>query len=810
MNDSPLATASKKPELQSDLIDQVCDRFEAAVRAGQRPRIEDYLNQYPQLDRRVLLQELVALEVELLGTKDESVTLETRHAQYSFEAYYQRFPDASPVLDELQKELGERVGAGSHLELVSIGNAAEGDTVEISPPVVKRRIKQFELQTVIGQGGFGIVWHARDRRLLRDVAIKVPRPDRLSPADKTMFLREARAAAKLHHPHIIAIHEVGEFETEIYIVSELVQGVSLKTWLENQLMSPSDAASLIAKMAAAVQHAHDQGIVHRDLKPANVLIDKKGEPHVADFGLAKRDSGEESLSVKGQLMGTPAYMAPEQARGDHAAIDARTDIYALGAIFYELLTGVRPFRAEMSMLLDMIQHTPPQAPRLIKPEVPRELEAICLKCLAKEPAKRYASAQALADDLYLFLAGETLRGIPAAVPHRVGKWLRRHRTSVFAVGVAFCLSLAIAGSVAWHYRGTKPVPIDMRRATFNTKPQGAEITLVTLDPKTGDPDPTRIQPLKGRTPLTVDLVPNDYLVVAVLDEHRFQEVYRHIPSPEETIPTRGTHRHWLRGDAGSAIVPMIDIPGPDVTAGMAYVEQSGPVVAPPPVIPEPLAKTPSGAAASNVWRIPPFYVDRHEMSAVDVNRVMTQRHGLERWTQWKEHGLKSGLNPGPHSQVNYSDAAFYLEIQGKRLPTAAELYYLSKIYCPSASRGEPDANQADACLLRDNTRIYGLHSGIWEWTTTRPDGLFTGVRAINKSAPLFSDTLLKMAGGFEAANVNVNVNELNPRFRPVGKAGFRVVSEVEPVKIGARGYRSIRPRLKPEDFMTPVSNVSIH
>ena len=479
MSDFPATTGQARPALQSDRIDQVCDQFEAAVRAGRQPRIEEFLNRNPDLDRDALLQELIALEVELLGSNESSVALETNRAPFSFKGYYERFPEATPALNDLQKDFKQK-SSSSDLAGAPDGCDANADTAEPADRA-RRQIKQFELQSILGHGGFGIVWRAKDKRLQRDVAIKVPRPDRLAPSDRTLFLREARAAAKLHHPHIIAIHEVGEYESQIYIVSELVEGVSLKTWLETQRMSPTDAANLMAKLATAVHHAHEQGIVHRDLKPANVLIDKKGEPHVADFGLAKRETGEESLSVSGQLMGTPAYMSPEQARGDHRQIDVRTDVYALGAMFYEALTGQRPFRGEMSILLEQVQHTAPQPPRQIKPEIPRELEAICLKCLSKDPSNRYASGKDLAADLHLYLAGETLRGIPAALPHRVGKWLRRNRRSVTAVALSFLLSLTIAGGLAWQFRGTKPIPIDMRRVSITTKPPGCEITVVTLD-----------------------------------------------------------------------------------------------------------------------------------------------------------------------------------------------------------------------------------------------------------------------------------------------------------------------------------------
>lgn len=787
MNDSQLAANQRRPKLQSDLIDEACDQFEAAMREGRQPRIEDFLEKFADLDRNALLQELIALEVELLGTKDHSAGLDTKHSHLSLSHYQHRFPEVIPALEELQKDWALQVASSSHPP----GSAAELDPeAETSPPPAgdpRRRIKQFELQSILGHGGFGIVWRARDKRLQRDVAIKVPRPDRLALSDRAMFLREARAAAKLHHPNIIAIHEVGEHESEIYIVTELVEGVSLKTWLETQKLSPSDAANLIAKLATAAQHAHDQRIVHRDLKPANVLIDKRGEPHVADFGLAKRDSGEESLSIAGQLMGTPAYMAPEQARGDHAQIDARTDVYALGAIFYELLTGLRPFRAEMSILLEQVQHTLPPAPRQIKPEIPKELEAICLKCLAKDPSKRYPTAAALAEDLHLYQAGETLRGIPAALPHRLGKWLRRHRRSVAAVAVASFLSLILAGGLVWQFRGTIPVPIDLRRVTFTTKPAGCEITVVTLDPKTGEPDPAKIQRVKGRTPLTTNLAAGDYLVVAVLDESRFQEVLRHVPPLDETIATSGPHRHWRKDSSGTVLVPEIEIPRPDVTIGMGFVEKVNELAEPPL----------RNDAQRRAWKLPAFFVDVSEITSSDIQKWGIERHGAEEWARRMKQGHVAGLNPGEFSLLNYSYAMAYLEMRGKRFPSAAESYYLSTVVCPKPS-GAENANGADICRLPDNTRISGLHSGVWEWTSTRPGGPFSGLIASSNN-PAITDSLLKMIGGGDAV-----------KNYPPTRTGFRPITEPISIQIGARGVRSVKPRLRPEDFLTPVHKLTTH
>ncbi len=784
MNDSQLTADKKRPKLQSDLIDEACDQFEAAMREGQQPRIEDFLAKFADLDRNALLQELIALEVELLGTKDNSAGLETKYSQLSFGSYYHRFPEAIPALKDLQKGWAMQVGGSSRLDgsSVDLDPHTDAETPPAGDP--KRRIKQFELQSILGHGGFGIVWRARDKRLQRDVAIKVPRPDRLALSDRTMFLREARAAAKLHHPNIIAIHEVGEHESEIYIVTELVDGVSLKTWLETQKMSPSDAASLIAKLATATQHAHDHRIIHRDLKPANVLIDKKGEPHVADFGLAKRDSGEESLSIAGQLMGTPAYMAPEQARGDHALIDPRTDVYALGAIFYELLTGLRPFRAEMSILLEQVQHSLPPAPRQIKPEIPKELEAICLKCLAKDPAKRYPSAAALAEDLYLYQTGETLRGIPAALPHRVGKWLRRHRRSVAAVAVAFCLSLTIAGGISWHFRGTKPIPIDLRRVGFTTQPAGCEITVVPLDTKSGEPDPSRIQKAKGRTPLNMDLAAGDYLVVAVLDDLRFHEVYRNVPPTGVVDPTLLPHAARIPDAAGVLKMPAIEIPRPDVTVGMGFVEKVDRLVEPSALRKNESTKT---------WSLPAYFIDTREFTRAEMEKRMIEKHGAEEWRRKRDKQKFPGFDDRPYAHLNYHLCLRLFEAQGKRMPTAAELYYLSAVVCPRVANS---GMEEETCLLQDGSRILGLHTEPMEWTAARPGAPFSGTDFFSQNA--LTDSLVRIVGCGHIAN--------SEKLLPTGMRMITAVSE----DVGMRGARSARPRLKPEDFMLPVTPVASH
>ena len=772
-----------RPELQSDLIDRVCDQFEAAIREGRRPRIEDFLSSFPELNQQTLLKELVGLELDLLRRNDETVTFDVQQPRSAFDGYIQRFPEAAELLKELQKDWELRIANKCDPVTPSAGFDPEVETLDHDGYQARRNIKQFELQSILGRGGFGIVWRARDKRLQRDVAIKVPRADRLAVSDRTMFLREARAAAKLRHPNIIAIHDVGEDDSAVFIVSELIDGVSLKVWLESHKIAPNEAAQLIAKLAKAVQHAHDKKIVHRDLKPANVLMDQQGEPHVADFGLAKRDTGEESLSINGQIMGTPAYMSPEQAYGDHSAIDARTDVYALGAIFYELLTGVRPFRGEMGLLLEQVKTAIPEAPRQIKPEIPRDLEAICLKCLAKDRAKRYASAAALAEDLHLYLAGETLRGIPAALPNRVWKWFNRHRRFVTAIGLTFFVALTAAGGLAWQFRGTKPPPVDLREVEFVTEPEGCEITVVALDPQSGEPDPNRIEHATGLTPLVMNLAPADYLVVAVLDDTRFHEVLRHVPARDETTPHGDQHLSWRLNSSGQLKVKSIMIPRSDVTLGMGLVEKGTRVS-------EPNA---SGQRQPRVWQVPSFYVDPHEQTMANLRGFEDQKRKLAEPVAARNPNLLQARRAVTQPLGNFGRINHHLERIGKRLPSAAELYYLSMLVCPKSDENEKLGAGSSGCVLADRTVIEGVHAGVWEWTSTKPGGPFgIGSSSIDASGTAFLMRVLMCGSPGENGDKRRNFGELRIGLEPLEQAG-------------GRGVRSARPRRKPQDFVSPVA-----
>ncbi|MEM8680057.1 MAG: protein kinase [Planctomycetota bacterium] len=401
---------------------------ERRVREGEVDVAEKLLAATPQIDGDYA--------IELIYT--EFVVLEELGAQPSVQQTLARYPQWQDQLERLLKvhhalaDDDDFDVTASADTLVSEPHASQMSTRDGQPTaegdVGPSMIGQYELLEEIGRGGMGLVYRARQRGLNRIVAVKLIRSaTSATPAERTRFRIEAEAAATLQHPNIVQIYEVGRHRGCDFLSMEYVSGGNLEHQLRKEGgYSVRDAATLIATLAEAMHAAHEHGIIHRDLKPGNILL-SGDTPKISDFGLAKLVSGSPlNQTQSGALLGTPCYMSPEQAAGRNSDTSAATDIYALGAILYELLVDRPPLMGETTLeTLDLIRHREPERPSVYDAKLPRDLETICLKCLAKEPRSRYASAKALADDLHRFLQHEPIQARPVGFVERGWRWVRR-------------------------------------------------------------------------------------------------------------------------------------------------------------------------------------------------------------------------------------------------------------------------------------------------------------------------------------------------------------------------------------------------
>ena len=658
----------------ADRIDILCDAYEQACQQGDQPELSSYLSQCAGTERDSLFAELMLLDVELRQSQGKSP---------SGDEYLDRYPEFAPVIETVIFKCG--------LTSTSPRRSDQKDRHG------KPSIGHFQLIERIGAGTTGEVWKAEDPRLRRTVAIKVPRHRELNENELHRFLREGQSAAQLKHSAIVPVFEVGRDDDLAYIVSDFIAGQTLREKLDEHPLDMREAAQLSVQLAAGLHHAHEAGVVHRDFKPANILIDADGNPHITDFGLAKWAEDAHQMTLEGTVLGSPAYMAPEQARGEVATIDRRADIYALGAVLYEMLTGQHAFTGDPAAVIQAVIHNEPQPPRAIRPEIPRDLETICQKAMQKYPRSRYATAEEMAADLNRYLRGESIGARRTSLFEKSWRALRRRPAATTAVGLAIITTVAL--SAAWALAQDNRALRGLCIVTLTTEPAGAEVVFVPLGKITGEPMEEEPR-ARGVSPVEVELVPGNYLVIARLPDGRFHEVFRHVPATRETKPLGYNHQFWKKGDDDRINLPSIKIPPDSPTGEMALIDNGD---------------------------VSPFYIDTTEFT-------VGHWRALSPTAKIPDHFRDAGAADTQAAWSSYDRAVAIAEKIGKRLPSEAE-------YVSAATRGgtsdfpwgdwNDGVEVAGAAIktwgdvrtpkfdrLDTTPHVFGLCSNVAEWTTS--------------------------------------------------------------------------------------------
>jgi eukaryotic-like serine/threonine-protein kinase len=738
-----------------DRIDVVCDAFESAWSRGNRPTIEDFLGLATDQDRPLLFCELVLVDAEYRARSGIATDLE---------GYLTRFPEFSSELETVRFALHSTT---------TFDRVNEATTA----PSSGRRIDRFVLTDKIGSGASGEVWKALDPRLQRYVAIKISFSGGVEATDVNRYLNEARAAAQLQHPNIVAVHEVGKWGDAVFIVSDLIDGVDLREHLKLRRFGAQEAAVICATVAEALHVAHEKNIVHRDLKPANILIDRGGHPHLTDFGLAKWAFDGRSITQEGQLVGTPAYMSPEQARGNAIGVTRRADVFALGVILYELLAGRRPFVGNHAeVLAAIIAHDPPRLPSR-NGSVPRDLVTICFKAMEKDAGRRYPTALDMAHDLRRFLRGEPPLARRIGVFEKSWRVMRR-RQALVACG-AFALTSLGALTMARRVSNANRALRGVQTVRLETDPPAAKVVFVPLSEIHGRPMPSQRIVRSSLNPVVQELEAGTYLVIVWHSEERFHEVLRTVPRNPMIGTSSYNHRRWTVLPSGIIKLPTIRIPESDITKSMVLLE-----------LPSPIEGKQSLSDEDIDWA-------NALLIYMDESKFTRGRLRLE-----VDGSIPTGRLSEPVAGdddpvlVDYDRATWYAEMSGARLPTEDE-YFLAVRY-NAAIQGRRDdqgddqagADAAGHALAgfsaAPHKRLQGLDEDPPEWTNT--PGL-----------PMAAKFSRENEGGLPASHVvwNATPQPMTPTRRgtdPEAAPRHAVVHDLMASKIGFRRVRSVRAR----------------